>query len=146
MNKILVLNGSNLNLLGKRQPEIYGNKSLIDYQNEMLDFAEKENFDVCFDFYQSNCEGKLIEAIHYTKADYLIANFGGYTHTSVSLRDAVLGVGIKLLEVHISNIKKREEFRQFSYFSDIAEKTIYGDNCYIEALSFVISELKKASE
>ena len=125
--KILVLNGPNLNLLGLREEDIYGSESLKDIEIKLKDIADNSNCEI--DFYQSNAEHELIEAIqnalnHHT--DVIIFNPAGYTHTSVALRDALLAVKIPFYEVHISDIKSREEFRKKSYFSDIAEKVYSG--------------------
>ena len=125
--KILVLNGPNLNLLGLREESIYGSDSLSDVEDKLKEIAIKSNCEI--GFYQSNAEHELIDAIHNAyrdKTDAIIFNPAGYTHTSVALRDALLAVKIPFLEVHISDIESREEFRQKSYFTDIAEKTISG--------------------
>ena len=126
--KILVLNGPNLNLLGLREESIYGSDSLSDVEDKLKEIANKSNCEI--GFYQSNAEHELIDAIHNAyrdKTDAIIFNPAGYTHTSVALRDALLAVKIPFLEVHISDIESREEFRQKSYFTDIAEKTISGE-------------------
>ena len=125
--KILVLNGPNLNLLGLREESIYGSDSLSDVEDKLKEIANKSKCEI--GFYQSNAEHELIDAIHNAyrdKTDAIIFNPAGYTHTSVALRDALLAVKIPFLEVHISDIESREEFRQKSYFTDIAEKTISG--------------------
>ena len=125
--KILVLNGPNLNLLGLREESIYGSDTLSDVEDKLKEIANKSNCEI--GFYQSNAEHELIDAIHNAyrdKTDAIIFNPAGYTHTSVALRDALLAVKIPFLEVHISDIESREEFRQKSYFTDIAEKTISG--------------------
>ena len=135
--KILVLNGPNLNLLGMREKDIYGNETLQDVEHKLKEIAEEVN--AVISFYQSNAEHDLIDAIHNaykTDVELIIFNPAAYTHTSVALRDALLGVGIPFYEVHISDIKTREEFRQKSYFSDIAIKVFsgHGTNGYILAL------------
>ena len=125
--KILVLNGPNLNLLGTREPEVYGTDSLEDIQNSLQSLALKNSMDI--DFYQSNSENALIERLHKAKqdsVDYIIINPGAFTHTSIALRDAFLGVDIPFIEVHISNIYSREEFRKKSYLSDISKGLITG--------------------
>ena len=125
--KILVLNGPNLNLLGLREEDIYGSESLKDIEIKLKDIADNSNCEI--DFYQSNAEHELIEAIHNAlnhHTDVIIFNPAGYTHTSVALRDALLAVKIPFYEVHISDIKSREEFMKKSYFSDIAEKVYSG--------------------
>ena len=135
--KILVLNGPNLNLLGMREKDIYGNETLKDVEHKLKEIAEEVN--AVISFYQSNAEHDLINAIHDAyKADVelIIFNPAAYTHTSVALRDALLGVRIPFYEVHISDIKTREDFRQKSYFSDIAIKVFsgHGTNGYLLAL------------
>ena len=127
MAKLLVINGPNLNLLGQREPELYGALSLSDLERRLVDKAAGEGHElVCF---QSNAEAELIDRIHQAGADetdFVIINPGAYTHTSVALRDAFLGVSIPFVEVHISNIHAREAFRQGSYLSDIAHGVITG--------------------
>ncbi|OUW88589.1 MAG: type II 3-dehydroquinate dehydratase [Gammaproteobacteria bacterium TMED226] len=125
--KILVLNGPNLNLLGLREEDVYGSESLKDIEIKLQDIADNSNCEI--NFYQSNAEHELIEAIHNAlnhHTDVIIFNPAGYTHTSVALRDALLAVKIPFYEVHISDIKSREEFRKKSYFSDIEEKVYSG--------------------
>ena len=125
--KILVLNGPNLNLLGTREPEVYGTDSLEDIENNLQSLALKNSINI--DFYQSNSENKLIERLHNAKqdsVDYIIINPGAFTHTSIALRDAFLGIDIPFIEVHISNIYSREEFRKKSYLSDISKGLITG--------------------
>ena len=125
--KILVLNGPNLNLLGTREPEVYGTDSLEDVEKSLQSLASKNSTDI--DFYQSNSENELIERLHDAKqdsVDYIIINPGAFTHTSIALRDAFLGVNIPFIEVHISNIYSREEFRKTSYLSDISKGLITG--------------------
>ena len=125
--KILVLNGPNLNLLGTREPEVYGTDSLEDIENSLQSLASKNSMNI--DFYQSNSENELIEKLHKAKqdsVDYIIINPGAFTHTSIALRDAFLGVDIPFIEVHISNIYSREDFRKKSYLSDISKGLITG--------------------
>ncbi|MCB1875653.1 MAG: type II 3-dehydroquinate dehydratase [Chromatiales bacterium] len=127
MATILVLNGPNLNLLGTREPGVYGNTTLRDIETALHEQAQAAGHSLLFR--QSNAEHELIQWIHGAGSegvDLLIFNPAAYTHTSVALRDAVLGVGIPLIEVHLSNVHKREEFRRHSYFSDIALGTITG--------------------
>ncbi len=127
MPDILVLNGPNLNLLGQREPEHYGRQTLETLVTGLKADAETENLRL--DAFQSNAEHELIDAIHQAGADgvrFIIFNPAGFTHTSVALRDALLGVGIPFIEVHLSNIHQRETFRQHSCFSDIAEGVIAG--------------------
>lgn len=113
--KILILNGPNLNLLGKREPEIYGSTSFEEYFETL-----KTKFqDLDLHYFQSNIEGEIIDKIHETGFDFdaILINAGGYTHTSVAISDAIAGVTTPVLEVHISNIYKREEFRHKSIIS-----------------------------
>lgn len=124
--KVLVLNGPNLNMLGKREPEIYGAQSLTDIITTLK--AKANSLDIEIDHLQSNAEHELIEKIHqaYKQIDFIIINPAAFTHTSVALRDALLTVSIPFIEVHLSNVHKREAFRQHSYLSDIAEGVICG--------------------
>jgi 3-dehydroquinate dehydratase-2 len=127
MARILLLNGPNLNLLGRREPEIYGAATLqeIETRLEMLAAAAGHEL-LCL---QSNAEHELIAKIqsaHTDAVDFVILNPGAYTHTSIALRDALLGVAVPFIEVHLSNIFAREEFRHRSYFSDIAVGCIFG--------------------
>ena len=145
MASILVLNGPNLNLLGSREPDIYGSDTLDDI-NIRLGTACIEAGHT-FDSFQSNSEGALIDRVHSArsaKIDYMLANFGGYTHTSVALRDAMLASEIPFIEVHLSNLYRREEFRQHSFFSDIAEGCVIGLGAkgYELALDAALARLK----
>ena len=124
---ILVLNGPNLNLLGTREPEVYGTDSLKDIEENLKSISKNHNVNIRF--YQSNSENELINELHTAKqenVDAIIINPGAFTHTSIALRDAFLGVGIPFIEVHISNIYRREEFRKKSFLSDISEGLITG--------------------
>ena len=124
---ILVLNGPNLNLLGTREPEVYGTDSLKDIEENLKSISKKHNVNIRF--YQSNSENELINELHNAKQeniDAIIINPGAFTHTSIALRDAFLGVDIPFIEVHISNIYRREEFRKKSFLSDISEGLITG--------------------
>ena len=126
MNNILLLNGPNLNLLGQREPDIYGNKDLSQIESELKDIVL--NHGSSLEAFQSNSESDLVNIIQdkSENTDFIIINPGGYTHTSVAIRDAILAVAISFIEIHISNIHSREEFRKESYFSDIAVGTISG--------------------
>ena len=126
MKNILLLNGPNLNLLGQREPDIYGNKDLSQIESELKDIALKHGSNL--EAFQSNSESDLVNIIQdkSENTDFIIINPGGYTHTSVAIRDAILAVAIPFIEIHISNIHSREEFRKESYFSDIAVGTISG--------------------
>jgi len=127
MTTILVINGPNLNLLGEREPEIYGSQSLEDINTVLLEQAKAAKVNI--DFLQSNAEHTLVERIHQAKKDgvaFIILNPGAFTHTSIALRDALLGVEIPFIEVHLSNVHAREDFRKHSYLSDIAKGCIFG--------------------
>lgn len=124
MKKILILNGPNLNLLGKREPDIYGNRSFVDY----LKTVEAQFPEVQIHYFQSNHEGELIDKLHELgfTVDGIVINAGGYTHTSVALRDAISAVTAPAVEVHISNIHAREEFRHHSYLTPVCKGLIAG--------------------
>lgn len=127
MARILVLNGPNLNLLGTREPQVYGRETLQDIRTRLEQMLQED--DHSLDFFQSNAEHEIIERIHGATADgvaFILINPGALTHTSVALRDALLGVGIPFIEVHISNVFAREPFRAHSYLSDIAVGVISG--------------------
>ncbi len=127
MANLLVLNGPNLNLLGTREPDLYGSTTLADIQKRLTDLANKDEHSR--DFFQSNAEHDLVSRIHTAvdeKVDFIIINPAAFTHTSVALRDALLGVKIPFIEVHLSNVHAREDFRQHSYLSDIAVGVICG--------------------
>ena len=127
MANLLVLNGPNLNLLGTREPDLYGSTTLADIQQRLTDLANKDGHSL--DFFQSNAEHDLVSRIHAAvdeKVDFIIINPAAFTHTSVALRDAMLGVKIPFIEVHLSNVHAREDFRQHSYLSDIAVGVICG--------------------
>lgn len=126
MTTVLVINGPNLNLLGMREPEVYGSDSLADI---MLRLQQQAKLASCqLQHIQSNAEHELIDSIHSAagKIDFIIINPAALTHTSVALRDALLGVAIPFIEVHLSNTHKREDFRHHSYLSDIADGIIVG--------------------
>ncbi len=127
MSKFLILNGPNLNLLGKREPELYGATTLADIEQRLTQLATEQNQQV--DFFQSNAEHELVSRIHAAAdemIDFIIINPAAFTHTSIALRDALLGVKIPFIEVHLSNVHAREDFRQHSYLSDIATGVICG--------------------
>ena len=148
MSKILILNGPNLNLLGTREPEKYGLDTLEQINQRLIDGASTAGYSA--DCFQSNAEHDLIQRIHDAKqeqVDFIIFNPGAFTHTSVAIRDALLGVAIPFIEVHLSNVHAREEFRRHSYFSDIADGVIcgFGANSYNLALEAVITKLETNS-
>ena len=127
MPKILVLHGPNLNLLGQRETQHYGHDTLQSIDQRLRERGSRDAVDV--ETFQSNAESALIDRVHVAKSDetaFIIINPAGFTHTSVALRDAFSGVAIPFIEVHISNVHKREAFRHHSYFSDIAVGTIVG--------------------
>jgi 3-dehydroquinate dehydratase-2 len=125
MKKILILNGPNLNLQGKRNVEIYGTTTFEEYTQQL---AERYEGRVVFDYFQSNIEGELINSIHQSVGVYdgIVLNAGGYTHTSVALRDAIAAVATPVVEVHISSILAREEFRHISMIAPVAKGSIMG--------------------
>lgn len=126
MSRILLLNGPNLGLLGKREPEIYGDTTLADI--EALLTHQAKALGHTLETFQSDAEHALVERIHAASGnvDFILFNPAAFTHTSVALRDALLGVDIPFIELHLSNVAAREDFRQLSYFSDIAVGTISG--------------------
>ncbi len=143
--KFLILSGPNLNFLGIREPQIYGHQSLSDLQKLIRTHAKKRGVKV--QFYQSNSEGKLVDAIqkaYRKKMDGIVFNPAAYTHTSVAIADAVKGVGIPCVEVHISDVSTRETFRQVSYIRDVAISTIAGQGFdgYCQAIDLLISHLE----
>jgi 3-dehydroquinate dehydratase-2 len=142
---ILVLNGPNLNLLGEREPDQYGHRSLADIMQEMDELATACGLSLSS--MQSNSEGELVDAIQQAgrdAVDYIIINPAGYTHTSVVIRDALLAVRIPFVEVHLSAVHAREPFRQKSYFADIAMGVISGfrGESYLLALQAVINQIE----
>ena len=125
--EILLINGPNLNLLGNRENSIYGNETLKDIEKKLSAICKDKDYS--FTSFQSNAEHEIVEKIHSAKEDNIskiLMNPGAFTHTSISIRDALIGVGIPFYEIHISNIFAREEFRHKSYFSDIAEGVVCG--------------------
>ncbi|MEP0987629.1 type II 3-dehydroquinate dehydratase [Ekhidna sp.] len=139
--KILILNGPNLNLLGRREPEIYGNRSFEDFFEELQKrFSEHQLV-----YFQSNHEGALIDKLHEVGFSYdgIVFNPGAYTHTSIALRDAISGINTSVFEVHISNLATREDFRQVSYVKDVCIGSINGMG--LEGYAVAIEELAKLS-
>lgn len=140
--KILVLHGPNLNLLGTREPALYGHETLANINDKLV--AEASTNGASLETFQSNHEGGLIDRVQAAKqqkVDWIIINPGGYTHTSVALRDALSAVGIPFIEVHLSNIHARESFRHHSYFSAIAAGSIIGlgSRGYFAALHHILA-------
>jgi 3-dehydroquinate dehydratase-2 len=131
MSSLLLINGPNLNLLGSREPGVYGATSLADIEKRGVELAKQLGHDLeCF---QSNAEHELINRIQQAaadKVDFIILNPGGFTHTSIALRDALLAVQIPFIEIHLSNTFAREDFRHKSYFSDIASSCLFGFGAY----------------
>ena len=143
--QILVLNGPNLNLLGKRQPEIYGSLSLSDIEQQVRSLADELGVEIVFR--QSNSEAELIDWIHDSPGKFgaLVINPAAYTHTSVALRDAISAVGIPTVEIHISNIHRREPFRNYSYIAEVAVGQIagFGATSYLLGLRAAVELLQK---
>ena len=139
--KILVINGPNLNMLGCREPEIYGSKTYKDLRKQIKEFAKEKGVRVSF--FQSNCEGDLVTAIQkaYKKYDGIVINPGAYTHTSIALLDAVKSVLVPTVEVHISDLTTREDFRKLSYIRAACIGTISGKGFdgYNDAINLLIS-------
>ncbi|MCC8174215.1 MAG: type II 3-dehydroquinate dehydratase [Odoribacter sp.] len=140
--KLLIINGPNLNLLGVREPEKYGNKSFEDYFIEL----QKKYPDIQLEYYQSNSEGKLIDKIHKKgfMVDGIIINAGAYTHTSLALADAISAVNSTVIEVHITNVAKREAFRQHSFLSSVCKGTITGFG--LKSYDLAIKALKETDK
>jgi 3-dehydroquinate dehydratase-2 len=147
MPKILLLNGPNLNLLGTREPQVYGHDTLADVESRAVALGAPRG--VAVECFQSNHEGALIDRIHAARLDgigYIVINPGGLTHTSVALRDALAGVAIPFIEVHVSNVHKRESFRHHSFLSEIAAGVIVGCGVsgYTMALNAAMDRLTAA--
>ncbi len=143
MKKVLVLNGPNLNLLGGREPEHYGEVPLHELEELLIDTSKKMS--ISLECKQSNSEGQLVDWIHQAdeeEVEYIIINAGAYTHTSIALRDAFLATDMPFIEVHITNTHSREDFRHKSYLSDIAVSVILGMGLlgYVFALHFIMAE------
>lgn len=119
--RILILNGPNLNLLGTREPEIYGNRTFLQVLEDL-----RKDFPGELDYLQTNVEGELINALHDSNHDGIVLNAGGYTHTSVAIRDAIAGIQVPVVEVHISNLAQREEFRHNSFITAVCAGSIMG--------------------
>ena len=139
--KIYILNGPNLNMLGIREPNTYGRETFKDLEQKLLAYAKDKGFEAVL--FQSNHEGALVDKIqeaYFEKADGIVINPGAYTHTSIALLDAVKAVSIPTVEVHISDVTKREDFRQISYIGLAAAKRIvgHGTNGYFEAIDFLL--------
>ena len=142
--KILVINGPNLNMLGIREPSHYGRETYADLVKKIQNHCDNKGIEV--EMYQSNHEGDLVDKIQsaYGNADGIVINPGAYTHTSIALLDAVKSVDIPTVEVHISKVEEREDFRQISYIRLACVKTItgHGTDGYLEAIDFLVGEAK----
>ncbi len=145
--KFLIINGPNLNMLGIREPEVYGNRTFKDLEGFIVSACHEAGVD--YKLFQSNCEGEIVTEIQkaYETFDGIVINPAAYTHTSVAILDALKAVGIPTMEVHISDISAREEFRKFSYVSLYAEKTIagHGFEGYREAILYLKEKLDSIS-
>lgn len=143
--KLLLINGANLNMLGVREPEKYGKETLEDIEAEMI--SESKNLGCELDVWQSNIEGEIVEKIQHALGVYdgILINAGGYTHTSVVIRDAISAVNIPTVEIHMTNIYKREEFRHTSLLSGVCVATIagFGKQSYLLALKGLITYLRR---
>ena len=145
--KILILNGPNINMLGIREPEIYGRESYDDLVTMISEHAEKLGVELSF--YQSNHEGSLVDAIqkaYFDRIEGIIFNPAAYTHTSIAIADAVKAVGIPTVEVHISDVSSRESFRQISFVREACVKTVSGMGLrgYLAAMDFLVENYSKA--
>ncbi|MBS5971470.1 MAG: type II 3-dehydroquinate dehydratase [Finegoldia magna] len=141
--KLYIINGPNLNMLGIREPEIYGKLTLQDIESKINLYCAKNQIDV--EFYQSNHEGEIVDIIQsaYKKADGIVINPAAYTHTSVAILDALKAVDVDTVEVHLSDVDEREDFRKLSYVSLFAKKVIKGKGAdgYIEAIDFFLNRI-----
>lgn len=141
--KLYIINGPNLNMLGIREPEIYGKLTLQDIESKINLYCAKNQIDV--EFYQSNHEGEIVDIIQsaYKRADGIIINPAAYTHTSVAILDALKAVNVDTVEVHLSDVDEREDFRKLSYVSLFAKKVIKGKGAggYIEAIDFFLNRI-----
>ncbi|WP_110687069.1 type II 3-dehydroquinate dehydratase [Salinicola aestuarinus] len=146
MARLLVLNGPNLNLLGTREPEVYGTTTLDDIQSSLTQRARAAGHEL--EWLQSNAEHELVERVHRARLegiDFILINPAAFTHTSVALRDALTGVAIPFIELHLSNVHAREPFRQHSYFTDVARGVIagFGADSYTLAFDAASAELNR---
>ena len=148
MTKILVIHGPNLNLLGSREPEVYGADTLAAIDRDLSDLAKQRK--ASLETFQSNVEGEIVSRIQQAGSDaidFIIINPAAYTHTSIAIRDAFLAVGIPFIETHLSNVYTREEFRMHSYLSDLAVGVIcgFGKTSYTLAFEAAVSYCRKSS-
>ena len=145
MTKILIINGPNINMLGIREKEIYGNNTYQDLLDLISDYADKKNVEV--EFFQSNHEGALVDKIqeaYFKKIDAIVINPAAYTHTSIAILDALKATKIPTVEVHISNVAEREDYRQISYIRPYCVKSIIGEgfNGYLHAIDELLKIIK----
>lgn len=142
--KILLINGANLNMLGTREPEKYGGKTLAEIESEVIARGKELNAEIYP--YQSNIEGEIVNKIQQAKGNYdgILINAGGYTHTSVVIRDAIAAVNIPTIEIHMTNIHSREDFRHTSLLSGVCKGIVagFGDDSYLLALEGLVNILK----
>lgn len=145
MPKILIIHGPNLNFLGTREIDIYGKLTLEELNSIIKDYARKNKAKV--KIFQSNCEGRIIDimAKHIKWADFIIINPAAYTHYSYAIRDAIKSINIPVIEVHLSNIYKRENFRKISVIKDVCASRFYGEgvNSYLKAIDWCIKRCRK---
>lgn len=143
--KLLVVNGPNINMLGVREPEVYGDGTYIDLCNLVDNYCREKNIEV--EFFQSNYEGEIVDIIQnaYGSFDGIIINPAAYTHTSIAILDALKAVCIPTVEVHISDVSKREDFRQVSYIREYCKKSIigFGFKGYLMAVDYLVELIKK---
>lgn len=143
--KLLVVNGPNINMLGVREKEVYGDGTYIDLCNLVDNYCREKNIEV--EFFQSNYEGEIVDIIQnaYGNFDGIIINPAAYTHTSIAILDALKAVGIPTVEVHISDVKKREDYRQVSYIREYCKKSIigFGFKGYLMAVDYLLELIKK---
>jgi len=146
MTRVLVLNGPNLNLLGTREPEIYGHTTLTEIEDGLRRRGAELGFEI--DAFQSNHEGALIDRLHQRDFDWSIVNAGGLTHTSIALRDALKGIGRPFVEVHLSDPSQREPFRHVNLLHDIATERVVGKGAagYTMALEFIAHRIGSKSK
>lgn len=145
---VLVLHGPNLNLLGSREPQIYGSATLDQINEDLVKFAADRG--VLLQTFQSNHEGALVDRIQQARGDgtgFIVINPAAFTHTSVAIRDAIAAIALPFIEVHLSNVHRREAFRHHSYFSDLAEAVMagFGPAGYRYAVDFALSRLAKTA-
>lgn len=143
--KLLVVNGPNINMLGVREPEVYGDGTFMDLCNLVYNYCREKDIEV--EFFQSNHEGEIVDTIQnaYGNFDGIIINPAAYTHTSIAILDALKAVGIPTVEVHISDVSKREDYRQFSYIREYCKKSIigFGFKGYLMAVDYLVELIKK---